>query len=314
MPVLIALLQLIAGFLLLIWSADRLVAGASAVARNLGVSPLLVGLTVVGFGTSAPEMLVSALASYNGNPSLAIGNALGSNIANVALILGLTAMVYPLCIERNALKREFPLLGVIMLLALGLMINGSLSRLDGTILIAGLFTLVALMVMWGSRAMKAAERDPVAEALVAEIPESMPMKRAVTWTVIGLVLLPFSAQILVDGAVDLATILGVSDAVVGLTIVALGTSLPELAAALAAAMKGEDDLCIGNILGSNMFNLLGVLGIAALVHPMGIESILLVRDVPVMFVTFAMLAGLAIFHPRIGRLAAIVLFLTCLAR
>lgn len=310
MPLLIALLEVAAGFVLLIWAADRLVTGASALARNLGVPHLLIGLTIVGFGTSAPEMLVSAIASYRGNPSLAIGNAIGSNIANVALILGLTAMIYPLQVERLSLKREFPILGVIMVGTLALMWNGAFSWQDGVILIIGLMLLIALMIYLAIRTEKS---DPAAEALVASIPEQMSTGRAVFWSVIGVLLLPLSAHVLVGGAVELAMLLGVSDVVIGLTIVALGTSLPELAAAAASAVKKEDDLCIGNILGSNMFNLLGVLGIAALVHPMSIEPVILNRDMPVMFITFAMLAYLAYRHADISRPDAALLFVCYLA-
>lgn len=286
----IALLELAAGFVLLIWAADRLVTGASGLARNLGVSPLIVGLTIVGFGTSAPEMLVSAMASIRGNPSLAIGNALGSNIANVGLILGLTAMIYPLRVERITLKREFPVLGVIMLLALAVMWNLHLSRLDGIWLAGGLILLIGGMVMLGLRT---GPSDPLTASLTEEVPDAMSTRVAIGWTLIGLVLLPLSAHILVNGAITMALIVGVSEAVIGLTVVALGTSLPELAAAATSAIKKEDDLAIGNILGSNMFNLLGVLGIAALLHPMTIEPILLYRDVSVMFALTLLLFLLA---------------------
>ncbi len=277
----IALLELAAGFILLIWAADRLVTGASALARNMGVSPLVVGLTIVGFGTSAPEMLVSAMASVRGNPSLAIGNAIGSNIANVGLILGLTAMIYPLKVERITLKREFPVLGFIMLLTLALMWNLNLSRVDGVVLAGALLLLVGAMVALG---LARGESDPIAASLTDEVPEGISTRAALGWTLLGLTLLPLSAHILVNGAVTLALIVGVSEAVVGLTIVALGTSLPELAAAATSALRKQDDLAIGNILGSNMFNLLGVLGIAALVHPLSFDAVLLHRDVTVMFV------------------------------
>lgn len=288
MTLTLALLQLTAGFILLTWAADRLVTGASALARNFGVSTLVVGLTIVGFGTSAPEMLVSAIASLRGNPSLAIGNAIGSNIANVGLVLGLTAMIYPLKVERITLKREFPVLGVIMLITLALMWNLNFSRVDGLVLIGGLAVVVGGMIALG---LVRGEQDPLASSLTGEVPQNMPTRTALIWTAVGLVVLPLSAHILVGGAVTMALMLGVSDAVVGLTVVALGTSLPELAAASVCAFRKEDDLAIGNILGSNMFNLLGVLGIAALIHPMYIEAVLLRRDVLVMFlITIALFA------------------------
>lgn len=288
---LIALLELTAGFVLLIWAANKLITGASGLARNVGISPLVVGLTIVGFGTSAPEMLVSAMASLRGNPSLAIGNAIGSNIANVGLILGLTAMIYPLRVERITLKREFPVLGFIMLLTLGLMWDLEFSRLDGVILALGLFALVGGMVWLG---LVKGESDPIAASLTEEVPEDLSTRAAVLWTLVGLVTLPLSAHILVNGAVTMAMIIGVSEAVIGLTIVAFGTSLPELAAAAACAMKKEDDMAIGNILGSNMFNLLGVLGIAALIHPMVIQPLLLSRDLTIMFIITAALLLLVV--------------------
>jgi cation:H+ antiporter len=302
-----ALVYLIVGFVLLVWSADRLVAGASALARNFGVSALVVGVTIVGFGTSAPEMVVSALASLEGNPSLAVGNALGSNIANIGLILGLTGLVYPMRVDRSTVRRELPLLAAVTLLTAILMGNGSLTRVDGIILAAGLATFIGLMIVRGKRG---AGTDAATQALMNEISAGMPTGRAILWTVVGLIVLPLSAQLLVNGAVGLAEMLGVSEAVIGLTIVALGTSLPELAAAIASAVRKEDDLCIGNILGSNLFNLLGVLGIAALIHPMAIERILIIRDLPVMTLTFVMLAMMGIFAGRVGRIGAGVLLTT----
>ena len=310
MPLLIALMQLAAGFVLLMWSADRLVSGASALARNFGVSPMIVGLTIVGFGTSAPELVVSALAALEGNPSLAIGNALGSNIANVGLILGLTGLIYPMVVDESSRRREFPILGLVTIGTAILMINGSLSRVDGAILIAGLALFLLAMVI---RGLRQAKPDSSTEALLAEIPDKMSNKAAILWTLVGLIILPLSAHILVDGAVTIARLMDVSEAVVGLTIVALGTSLPELAAAIASAMKKEDDLCIGNILGSNLFNLMGVLGIAALIHPMVIEPMLIWRDLPVMAAIFTVLALMAYMSGRISRLNAVFLLLCYLA-
>ncbi len=308
----IALLELAAGFILLIWAAGRLVAGASALAHNLGVPSLVVGLTIVGFGTSAPEMLVSAMASIRGNPSLAIGNALGSNIANIGLILGLTAMIYPLRVERITLKRELPILGLITLGTLVLMWNLEFSRLDGLILAIGLVVVIIAMV---ALCIRRGEDDPLANSLTDEIPDRMRTSVAIGWTVTGLVMLPLSAHILVNGAVTMALIVGVSEAVIGLTIIALGTSLPELAAAATCAFKKEDDLAIGNILGSNMFNLLGVLGIAALIHPMSIEAILLHRDFTIM-VIFTLALFVMAWRRRgpglINRQSAILLFLSFL--
>jgi len=307
MSLTLALVYLAVGFVLLVWSADRLVAGASALARNFGVPALVVGVTIVGFGTSAPEMVVSALASLEGNPSLAVGNALGSNIANIGLILGLTGLIYPMAVERSARRREIPMLAAATVLTGILMIDGAFSRMDGVVLAGGLFVFLAAMLVRGWRAQSL---DPATEALLSEIGDEMTVRSAVLWTLVGLVMLPLSAQILVNGAVGLAELMGVSDAVIGLTIVALGTSLPELAAAIASAIRKEDDLCIGNILGSNLFNLLGVLGIAALVHPMTIEPLLIQRDLSVMTLTFVMLAAMAFLTGRVGRVSAGLLLAT----
>jgi len=309
MSLITALIYLSVGFVLLVWSADRLVAGASALARNFGVSVLVVGITIVGFGTSAPEMVVSALASLEGNPSLAVGNALGSNIANIGLILGVTCLVYPMSVENSTCYREIPLLAAVTVLTAALMLGGSLTRLDGAILIGGLAMFLAIMLHRGRHADRL---DPATRALLDEVSGDMNTRAAIIWTLVGLVVLPVSAQLLVNGAIGLAVLMGVSEAVIGLTIVALGTSLPELAAAMASALRKEDDLCIGNILGSNLFNLLGVLGIAALIHPMAIEATLLWRDLPVMVLTFMMLAGMAMFAGRVGRISAAVLLATYL--
>ena len=277
---LIAVIQLVAGFLLLVWGADRLVAGASAFARNMGVSPLIIGLTIIGFGTSAPELVVSAVATIKGNSGLAIGNAIGSNIANMGLVLGVTAIIYPLRLESTALKREYPMLLLIMLVCFLMALNGQYSRPEGWILIAGLFAVIIWIIRIG---LHRPLSDPLAEEFDAEIPRDIPTKTALFWLTVGLVILPVSSIFLVDGAITIARFLGVTDTVIGLTIVALGTSLPELATAITAALHKEDDLAIGNIIGSNIFNLLGVLGIAAVINPVDLLPIILARDFPAMF-------------------------------
>ncbi len=299
---LIASVQLIAGFVLLIWAADRLVAGSSALAAHFGVSPLVIGITLVGFGTSAPEMVVSAIASLEGNPALAIGNALGSNTANIGLILGVTALIYPLSIQRSTMRREFPvLLGVMAITAL-MMWNLDFTRLEGLILLSVLLALILVMVIYS---IKHPSDNHQLEHLTEDIPVKMDNSIAITWTIVGIVVLPISAHILVTGAVSLATLAGVSEAVVGLTIVALGTSLPELAAAAASAFKREDDLAIGNILGSNIFNLLGVLGISAFVAPMAIEAELVQRDLLVMFGMTGLLALLVWRREGVGKITRV---------
>ncbi len=275
-----AVVQLIAGFLLLVWGADRLVTGASATARNLGMSPLVIGLTIIGFGTSAPELVVSAIATLKGNAGLAVGNAIGSNIANIGLVLGVTALIYPLRMESTALKREYPMLLFIMLVCFLMGLNGHYSQFEGWILLGGLLAVVVWIIRMGLRRPSS---DPLAEEFAAEIPHNIPTKVAVFWLLVGLVILPISSKFLVDGAVTIAYGLGVTDVTIGLTIVALGTSLPELATAVSAALRKEDDLAIGDIIGSNIFNLLGVLGIAAVLGEVTILPVILARDFPFMF-------------------------------
>jgi len=274
----LSIAAMVAGFVLLVWGADRFVLGAAAMARNLGISTLIIGLTIVGFGTSAPEILVSVVASWQGNTGLAIGNALGSNIANIGLVLGVTALVCPICVQSEMLKREFPILLVTMLIALVLMLNGTLDRVDGGILLLGL----ACMIFWLVRLGMNNRRDPLRKELEAEIPDQMRMSLAVMWFLIGLAVLLVSSRMLVWGAVNIAQALGVSDTVIGLTIVALGTSLPELAASIMSVLKKEHDLAIGNVVGSNMFNLLAVLSMPGLIRPGAFSPDLLSRDFPVM--------------------------------
>ena len=302
-----AVIQLVAGFLLLVWGADRLVAGASATARNLGVSPLIIGLTVIGFGTSAPELVVSAIATLKGNSGLAVGNAIGSNITNIGLVLGVTALIYPLRLESTALKREYPVLLLIMLVCFLMALDGTYSHLEGWTLIAGLLLVVIWIIRIG---LHRPLSDPLAEEFDAEIPKDVPTKIALFWLLVGLIILPVSSIFLVDGAITIARFLDVTDTVIGLTIVALGTSLPELATAITAALHKEDDLAIGNIIGSNIFNLLGVLGIAAVIHPVEILPIILARDFPAMFlITGALYLMASDFRGpgRIGRRSGSVL-------
>ena len=271
-------LAIFAGLVMLVWSADRFITGAAALANNLGVSPMLIGLTIVGFGTSAPEVLVSAMASLDGNPGLAIGNAIGSNIANIGLILGLTALIVPLSVHSGVLKREYPLLLAVSLISLALMWDGSLDRTDGVILVV----LLVLILGWMIRSAKLGVKDPIAGEFDAEIPHDIPMARALIWLIVGLVILLASSRLLVWGATNIATALGISDVVIGLTIVAIGTSLPELAATIASALKGEDDIAIGNVIGSNLYNILAVLSLPGLLAPGPFLPEILYRDQPTM--------------------------------
>ncbi len=287
------ILAIAGGFVLLTWSADRFVVGASALAYNLNVSPLIIGLTIVSLGTSAPEILVSAVASLQHNGGLAIGNAIGSNIINVGLILGVTALIVPLKVHSSIVRREMPVLIGVMLLGLLLLLDGSLGRIDGFILLTGM----ALMLIWMTRiGMKEkSAHDPMSAEFADEVPTSMSMRRAGMWTLVGALLLLASSKLLVWGAVAIAHSMGISDLVIGLTIVALGTSLPELAASLMSALKNEHDIAIGNIIGSNIFNLLAVLGLPGLLDPGPIDPNVLIRDYPVMI-----LLALALFVMAYG--------------
>ncbi|WP_226595821.1 calcium/sodium antiporter [Marinobacter nauticus] len=276
---LIASLAILAGLALLVWSADRFVEGSAAAAGHFGMPPLLIGMVVVGFGTSAPEMVVSALAASQGNPGLALGNAYGSNITNIALILGITAVIAPIAVHSQVMRKELPILALVTLAAAWLLFDGELSRLDA----AGLLVLFALLLGWSIWSGMRKTDDAFATEMDAELAaHPMPIRKAMLWLVVGLVLLIISSRVLVWGAVDLATRFGVSDLVIGLTIVAIGTSLPELASSIIAARKGEHDLALGNILGSNLFNTLAVVGIAGSIAPMAVANEVLMRDIPVM--------------------------------
>jgi cation:H+ antiporter len=272
---------LIIGTLLLAWSAERFVTGAASIARNLSVSPLLIGLTIVAFGTSAPEIFVSIMSLTQGKPGLAIGNALGSNIANIGLVLGVAALLAPLKVQSKTLRREYVILFLIMLLTWGLLLDGSLDPIDGVILLICLVGVLIWLAWQATR--KISRRDELAKEYDKELQRPLPMGKAVTLFLLGLVLLPISSHILVYGAVQIASQLGISEVIIGLTIVAIGTSLPEVAASLAGSLKGEHDIAIGNILGSNMFNLVAVLAIPGLLQSVPVTDTILTRDIPVMF-------------------------------
>lgn len=272
-------LAVMAGFGLLIVGADRCVMGASATARNFGVSPLVIGLTIVGFGTSAPELLISAMAAFGGNPGLAIGNALGSNITNIALVLGVAALIAPLTVQSETLRREFPLLLAVSIFAFLLMNDGVLGRLDGVLMLVALAGMMYLVITLGLRA-READRDPMAQEFADEMPKPMSTSAALFWSVLGIVLLLSGSQVLVWGSVGIAEAFGVSDLIIGLTIVAIGTSMPELMATVVSALKREHDIALGNIIGSNMFNTLGVLGLPGVIFPSAFAPEVLTRDLP----------------------------------
>jgi len=272
---LLSSLAVVGGLLLLVWSADRFVEGAAAVAAHYSISPLLIGLIIIGFGTSAPEMMVSAFAAIEDNPGLALGNAYGSNIANIGLILGVTAMICPIAAQSAVVKKEIPILLGITGLSAVLLADGQLARLDALILLGVFAALMAWSIFEGLRN----RDDPLAhEVQVALDGKSTHLTKVLAWVIIGLVLLIASSRLLVWGAVEIASGLGVSDLVIGLTIVAVGTSLPEFTASLSAARKGQPDLALGNILGSNLFNTLAVVGIAGVIGPTSVPQEIIHRD------------------------------------
>ncbi|MEX1199488.1 MAG: calcium/sodium antiporter [Methylophaga sp.] len=275
----LAFAAIVVGLIFLVWSADKFIEGAAVTAKHFGMSPLLIGMVIVGFGTSAPEMVVSALASLQGNPGIALGNAYGSNITNIALILGLTAVISPILVHSQVLRKEMPVLIAITALAAFQLADGHLSRLDAVVLMVVFFILMGWSIYQGMTS----KDDTLGNEMQGEVDAySMPLKKAIFWLVVGLVVLVLSSRLLVWGAVDIAVALGVSDLIIGLTIVAIGTSLPELASSLMAVKKGEHDMAIGNVIGSNMFNTLTVVGIAGLISPMAVEPDVLRRDVAVM--------------------------------
>ena len=271
---------IIFGLFLLIWSADRFIDGASNIARTMGISPLIVGMLIIGLGTSAPEMLVSATAALQGNPGLGIGNAIGSNITNITLVLGVTAMFFVLPVHSRLLKKEIPLVLASAILAWLLMLDNYFSRMDSVILVCALAGILYWMIS-SARKVKHTH-DPLIDETIEDLPEEMPFKSAIIWTIVGLLLLLVSSKILVWGASSIASLMGISDLIIGLTIVAIGTSLPELAATISSARKGETDLAVGNIVGSNLFNTLAVLPIPALIQPLEIPAGVLDRDIWVM--------------------------------
>ena len=297
----LASLAIVAGFLLLMWSADRFVDGAAATAKHAGMPPLLIGMVIVGFGTSAPEMVVSAMAALDGSPGLALGNAYGSNIANTGLILGATAIFIPLTVNSKIIHKELPLLLIITCLTAAFFWNGVLSRAESLVLLAGFFGVIG----WSIYSALKGKGDLIESGMEENLDEhDMPLGKAIFWVVAGLILLIVSSRLLVWGAVTIAHQLGVSDLIIGLTIVALGTSLPELAATLVAARKGQHDIAIGNVVGSNMFNLLAVVGIAGVIAPMpDVPHELITRDWPmVMGLTIALFVFGFGFGKRQGRI------------
>ncbi|GGK80731.1 calcium/sodium antiporter [Amphritea balenae] len=291
------IIALIIGFIILVWSADRFVIGAAASAKNFGMSPMLIGLTVVSFGTSAPEILVSAMAATTGAGGLAVGNALGSNIANIGLVLGITALIAPLPVKSKVLKQEVPLLLAITLLAGGVLYDLYLGGFDAILL---LLSLIGCLFLF-ARFQRSASDDEIADE-EEELPD-LSTGKAIFWLLFGLTLLAGSSRLLVWGATEIASAMGISELIIGLTIVAIGTSLPELAASVASALKGHTDIALGNIVGSNIFNIAAVMAVPGFLAPVTLESVVLWRDYGVTFGLTALLAIFALLQrpPKINR-------------
>jgi cation:H+ antiporter len=270
---------------LLVWSADKFVYGASSLASNLGVSPMIIGLTIVAMGSSAPEMMVAAAASLQGSPDTAIGNAIGSNITNIALVLGFTVLVKPLVVSSSTIKQELPLLLVLTLLAVWMLSDNFFSFPEGIALMISFFGFIAILLI---KALKQRKNNTLDDQMIIEAEQDLPEKtstlKSIIWLVIGMTLLVGSAHYLVDSATFIAKAYGISDLVIGLTIIAIGTSLPELAASIASILKKEDDLAMGNIVGSNIFNILAVLPFAAIIAPGPINPEASLRDAPAMLI------------------------------
>ncbi|WP_373948923.1 calcium/sodium antiporter [Vibrio pomeroyi] len=307
-----AIAFLIIGLGFLVWSADKLVYGAAALARNFGISPLVIGMTILAMGSSAPEMMVSATAALDGKTDTAVGNVLGSNIANIALILGITALIKPLSISSGVIRRELPLMIGVTLLAGALLWDNHLGFYEGVLLFV-LFAAFLFAMLQISRSEKK-NGDAFLDEQESEIPEGVSNPKAAMWVVIGLIILPLAADMLVDNAVIIAKFFGMSDLVIGLTIIAVGTSLPELAASLAGVMKGEDDMAVGNIIGSNVFNILAVMGIPGILNPSILSEFAMGRDFWVMLGVSLLLVVMALGKSRsVNRIEGGVLIVTFVA-
>ncbi|MGL5291119.1 MAG: calcium/sodium antiporter [Vibrionaceae bacterium] len=292
-----ASILLVVGLALLMWSADKLVYGSSAVARNFGISPLIIGMTIIAFGSSAPEMVVSASAAFDGKTDIAVGNVLGSNITNIALIIGCSALLRPLVINSTIIRKELPMMLVITLICGAILWDSQLVRVEGMILIA-LFVVFSLIMLKGARANNQPAlsqnaslenqhtQTSVAQSAVNEIAaeEKISNLKATFWIIVGLTLLILSANLIIENAVIIAKAFGLSDLVIGLTIIAIGTSLPELAASVASVLKQEDDMAVGNIIGSNIFNILIVMGLPALINPAQLSPFAMHRDFYIMLI------------------------------
>jgi len=295
---LVSCLLILIGFGLLVYGADIFVDGASSIARQLGMPPLIIGLTIVGFATSAPEIIVGSVSALQGKTAIAIGNALGSNITNIGLVLGLSIIFFPITIASNTIKKEYGLMCIAIMIGLAVMLDGHLSRIDAGILLTSLVISMSWIV-WIAKHSSAS--DPLANEFAKELDHPDSLNKAFMKLLFGLGVLLLGADLLVRGAVSIAEFYGVPDLIIGLTIIAIGTSLPELAASIISLKKNEADIAIGNIIGSNMFNIFAVLGIPALINPDYFAREVLTRDFPVM-ITLTLLLGAMVFVSSKGKL------------
>lgn len=302
----LAIIAVIIGLAVLVWSADTFIDGATSLAVRFNMPSFLIGVVILGIGTSAPELVVSALAAVAGSPDLALGNAYGSNIINITLVLGVTALISPILIRANVIRHDLILLLAVTALAAFQLLDGNLSLTDGIVLIASLIGVLLIQIFLSLRNNTAADVDA---------PKDINIAKALATLTLGLVLLIVSSRSIVWGAVELATLWGMSELLIGLTIVAIGTSLPELVASVAAARRGEHDMALGNIIGSNLFNTLGVVGVATVISPIkNIAPEILSRDVLMMAGVTLLLFVLAIIaYNRQGEMkrgSGLVLILT----
>lgn len=288
----LAILAVVVGLAILVWSADVFIDGAVALANKLNVPSFLIGVIILGLGTSAPEMIVSMLAALEGSPELALGNAYGSNIVNIALVLGATVLISPIIIRKSIINRDMPLLLLVTAVAAWQLSDGVLSNTDGIVLTVLLVVVLGIQIILSLReGNHEHEGDTVEETAKAEHSMAQGLGRLF----LGLLVLILSSRAIVWGAIELATLWGLSELIIGLTIVAIGTSLPELVASLSAARKGEHDMALGNIIGSNVFNTLGVVGVAALIAPITPSSIILSRDILAMGLLTLLLFAMCLF-------------------
>jgi len=280
---LIQIVILLTALIALVWSADKFVYGASSMARNLGISPMIIGLTIVAMGSSAPEMMAAATAAFQGKPDTAIGNAIGSNITNIALVLGLTVLLKPLTVSSQTIKREIPLILLVTAIGYWLLSDNHFSFIEGVVLMLGFVTyIITLLVITLKKTHQKPSDDPLIIEAEKEVAQACSVKLSLFWLVLGIIILPLSAHFLVSSSVFIAKAFGLSDLIIGLTIIAIGTSLPELAASIMSIIKKEDDLALGNIIGSNIFNILAVLPIASLIAPGNIDPLIASRYAPYM--------------------------------